>query len=647
MVAAVASGAGRDGRVVLFAATPAGVYRSLDRGVSWELPGSGGGVPFAEALALSPSFAEDDTVFACGGETLYRSTDRGETWEPVLVGSRMFCVCAARGPAEGGLVVMAGTETDGLLRSDDGGRSWTGVNAGVMDLTAISLAVSPNFAQDRTSFAGAASALYRSRNGGLSWREVDTATDEPAVQCLAFSPAFAEDRLILAGTEADGLLRSTDGGSTWQRLAEAAGDNVTAIVFQTSGRGELDTPAVAVAGEDRVVVSRDGGASWETVSADLETVLGLSWLESAESAVLLAGTARQGLVRFESTGGGWIRGDGGPNVGLIAGLALSPAFASDHTVFAAGLQGGVRCSNDGGRTWALQSQGLEDAFVTGLTLSPGFAQDRTLYAATPAGVHTSTDAGVTWSQPSSLTQQVRAMAILPIHSTADTAGWRLVIAGDGGVLLASDDGARTWQSLGPGIAGCQIVSLAASPDYRRDRTLFVGTSSEGRGGAGGQTVLWRSTDGGSRWHRWLVEEGSRYILPLAVPPDHAINGLIFVGVGGLVLAPRRGMEQVRGGERRPIWQRVAPGRDVGAVTGLASVAGYGSTAPLFASTNAGMYVSRDGGNTFLPWSDGLRQRRLVAAVVSPGFGEDHFVLGVGVDGTIWRRRWEDLAGVAD
>src|ERR1700730_1560411 len=71
----------------LFAATAVGVYRSTDGGRTWTLPSSGAGVPFAEFVAPSLRFAQDQTLFVCAGDALYRSSDGGETWQQVLVGS--------------------------------------------------------------------------------------------------------------------------------------------------------------------------------------------------------------------------------------------------------------------------------------------------------------------------------------------------------------------------------------------------------------------------------------------------------------------------------------------------------------------------------------------------------------------------------
>ena len=113
--------------------------------------------------------------------------------------------------------------------------------------------------QDRLGFAGTASGLYRTRNGARSWRAIETDLSEPAVQCLAVSPRFAADRLVLAGTEADGLLRSDDAGSTWHRPDSLVDQGVTAVAFSTRYPSR---PTIAAAVESGIALSEDGGRTW-------------------------------------------------------------------------------------------------------------------------------------------------------------------------------------------------------------------------------------------------------------------------------------------------------------------------------------------------------------------------------------------------
>src|ERR1051326_7456595 len=107
---------------LVFATTPVGVYRSEDAGRTWQLSGTGTNVAFGECVAAGANH-----VFVGAPDGLYRSLDRGETWERVLVGSRVAGVCSGAG------VVLAGTDIDGVLRSEDAGRSWSSANAGLLD----------------------------------------------------------------------------------------------------------------------------------------------------------------------------------------------------------------------------------------------------------------------------------------------------------------------------------------------------------------------------------------------------------------------------------------------------------------------------------------------------------------------------------
>jgi hypothetical protein len=79
---------------------------------------------------------------------------------------------------------------------------------------------------------------------------------------------------------------------------------------------------------------------------------------------------------------------------------------------------------------------------------------------------------------------------------------------------------------------------------------------------------------------------------------------------------------------------------VATVTALAAPPGGGSGSAagrtVYAGTNAGPYVSRDGGRTFHSWSEGYDGGGIVALTVSPDFANDRLVLAVGVGGTIWQ-----------
>ena len=187
--------------------------------------------------------------------------------------------------------------------------------------------------------------------------------------------------------------------------------------------------------------------------------------------------------------------------------------------------------------------------------------------------------------------------------------------------------------------------LAASPDYARDQTLFVATSHTGLE-VSGEVVLWRSVDGGARWTRWLVERevgvgvayGGQRFIALAVSPTYGNDELVFAGIGARVYKPVRHAREVRAGQRRPVWRGADLGGGVVAVTAVAPSPAYAEDRTVFAATNAGVFVSRDGGETYQPWSEGLDPSSIVALAISPNYRDDRLVYGLGLGGTIWRRQ---------
>ena len=597
----------------VFAATPVGVYRSVDGGLSWSQPGVGATVAFADLVAVSPGFARDRTLFVCGVDGLYRSSDGGDTWQTVLVGSRMLSVAVATEATHDGVVVLAGTEADGVLRSEDGGRTWTGANAGLLDLTAMCVAVSPCFDTDRTGFAGTTSGLYRTRNGGRAWRSVDTGLDDPAVQCLAISPGFAEDRLVLAGTEAHGLLRSTDGGATWRQAPGLDAGGIAAVAFGASGR------MLAAATETGIALSSDGGEIWRMrTPGSPRQALSLLFVGDA----LLTGLHRDGIARSADRGATWQAANEGLAARLDTDLVLSPDFARDRTVFVAGPEDGVRVSGDGGLTW--EAAFSESASVHGIAVSATYASDRSVYLATSGGLRVSRDAGRSWAVCATGDEPARAVACGP---------GVILAALEGGRLVTSLDGGRDWQAVAAPLEGADAIALGVSPGYARDRTLFAVTA------ASGEVVVWRSTDSGQRWQRWLVQPGSGATrVPLVVPSRYGVDQTMFVALGRRVLRPVRDAQEVHAGERRPMWQAAEPGPEVTGVTDLAVSPAYGAgDRTVFAATNAGVFVSRSGGETFEAWSDGLDPARVVSVAVSPAYAEDRLVYALGLGGTLWRR----------
>ena len=118
----------------------------------------------------------------------------------------------------------------GVFRSTDGGGSWVEVYEGLRGSLDPWVVVSPDFASDRTLFAGRGNGgVFRSTDGGDSWKKVtrDIPRYEDVGECcgyygvsdLVFSPSFTIDSTVYLATW-NGLFRSTDRGQTWQNVSQ-------------------------------------------------------------------------------------------------------------------------------------------------------------------------------------------------------------------------------------------------------------------------------------------------------------------------------------------------------------------------------------------------------------------------------------------
>lgn len=100
---------------------------------------------------------------------------------------------------------------EGIYKSTDGGANWVKAFTWGYD----QLAISPNFANDKTILTGGPGGLLISVNEGKSWRKVDNGS----VSKIVFSPNYIIDKTLFAVTN-NGIYISKNGINNWQRILE-------------------------------------------------------------------------------------------------------------------------------------------------------------------------------------------------------------------------------------------------------------------------------------------------------------------------------------------------------------------------------------------------------------------------------------------
>jgi len=562
-----------DPSVVLAGGDVSGFHRSTDGGVTWTTSNAGlTATTQMPVAAILFSRATAGLVYAGVGKVgsgggLLVSQDDGRSWSlrssvPQFSGSDNDVRGLPRAhPRSTGTLIAedtnggflyAATFDQGVMRSDDGGVTWT--TLGLAGKHLRGLALDP--ARPDTLYVGAYSdGVYRT----------STASSTGTFTELVGSPTTPEELLMLgdslyvAGGKA-GVFRTRDGGSTWQALGGAAipttGPSWMSLAgYQACARDVVFAGATG-GGANAIVRSTNDGATWASMTAD-PTLVHTTMGGPGGATWWLGGQARMPPGGGNYAAASLLTGTGTPD----------GAGCVDPGVRVAGRSGIWGSSNAGG-DWYPLMQGL------GVSIARDVAGDPTIagrtYVATadwvfhfsgdslatvtqkrPSGVARGADIAI---EPSTSPGRVYVAAAKPstngeVFSNANppSAGWT-----DEGLSTVAGD----WAPLAIAVQkdGAQRILLAAveragiyrkvGTTWTRVNTVAMSAAQLSRGASfawapGSATVflldresgLWRSGDRGKTWTRiWSVESSVPGTGYLALDP--ATPNRLFVTIAG-------------------------------------------------------------------------------------------------------------------
>src|ERR1700693_2816261 len=468
-----------------------------------------------------PDPSRPSTLYAGTAEGVFKSDDGGASWRAASAGlpsARVQTIASAPTATSTlyvGTLTPNGVDSVGIFKSTDGAASWTAINEGLIDpLTGISpldvwsLAIDPK--NPGTILAGSRfSEIFKSVDGGVTWQFKTFGGFQVALETSAFQFDPSSSSRILAATTL-GLLRSTDGGESWNAFGSVSDPFFTLVADPT-------TPTTLYAGNQAgtgLFKSTDSGAHWTTINKGLPTnqgatgalplVLGFA-VDPSHPANLYAGTYGNGLYRSTDGGLNWSPASGAMRTNYVAAISV----VQSSTLLAGTLGSGVYRSADNAGTWTLSDAGLDIAIVTSLLADPG--TPGTVYASAFDGVYKSADGGGTWLALSN------GFPIAPVSALASRSGnpRTLFAATFGSGVWKSTDGGGTWTSSAQGLTHPFVSSLAVDPS--NSLTLYAGTNHSG---TSSQRVF-KSSDGGATWTQTSLDAGQNPITFLAVNPANA------------------------------------------------------------------------------------------------------------------------------
>jgi len=364
----------------------------------------------------------------------------GEYWSSGGdVGGR---VCAiAPHPTNPSLVYLAAAQ-GGVWKTTDAGATWAPLTEGLPSIASGALTIDPlvpttlwygTGEQNECGDCFYGAGLYQSTNGGTTWARVATTAQVGSYIARVLLATGSSDTLLVACNR--GIVRSVNHGSTWtQVLATGWGDDIVA------------DPVT----RDHLVAAIDGKGLY------LSTDAGATWTQT----MTLPGRTNLAISRSN------------PTV-VYASAATAPGA----------LYGAYR-SSDGGATWAsltvprdyLGGQGWYNnvAIVSPTDSSTVLVGGVYPYNSSEGGIMRSRDAGVSWTD---VTSGVDHVAVHPDqHAFAFGPDGTLWLGNDGGVWKTSDLGDH-WTDCNATLAAAQLYTVAVHPSDPND--ILAGTQDNG------------------------------------------------------------------------------------------------------------------------------------------------------------------------
>ena len=256
----------------------AGVWESSDGGGNWERVD----FPHEDVFSVAVSGADGAIYAGCEPSMLFVSRDRGGEWTelaslreipsaptwsfpPRPWTSHVRWIAPSPHDAD---LLLVGIELGGVMRSEDGGATWTDHRPGAQP-DCHSLAWHPS-TPGRAYEAGGGGAAW-SFDGGVSWKAADAGRDRHYTWAVAVDPQEPDCWFVSASTgpyaahgrgSAEAIVYRWRGSGPWEPLAGGLPQPLDEMPYALAFADGLLLAGLA---DGTIYASRDSGDSWEHV----------------------------------------------------------------------------------------------------------------------------------------------------------------------------------------------------------------------------------------------------------------------------------------------------------------------------------------------------------------------------------------------
>ena len=353
-----------------------------------------------------------------------------------------------------------------------------------------------------------------------SFTPVQAHRPHDVVTQIKLSPSYSRDQTAYTLVRGN-LFKSVDGGDSWGRIVQGL-DTLTPFSPLTVGQGQV--LALGTQG-DGIFRSDSGGENWQRINNGLDTLdIGLVYIRPNNPQGMLAAGAQGGLSRSIDGGQTW-------NLVADADQSFLVLTEADGTLWAGDKAGQLLRSSDGGQSWQSLLTVADDP-VTAIA-----ARGQTVYVGTASQgmfrIESDTLAVSAISQGLD-DRRIQDIKLLPGNSSGV-----MISSWDRGIFMSTDRG-NTWTNYPQGLVKDRqadefdthhFSEIALSDTFAEDKTAFLG----------GFNGLYKSTQGGQGWQE--IETLARgVVVAMDVSPSYASDSTLALTtyVGKIMVSRDRG-----------------------------------------------------------------------------------------------------------
>ena len=437
-------------------------------------------------------------LYTATGGGVYRSADNGETWSILNEGLNGYNVSdlqAADGTLFAGLLTIPNWNyAGGVYRWDSSTNNW--INLSMPNQYVKSLGVvTSNDLYAATWTAG----VFRTTDGGSSWNQIADTLNNVYVNSIAINPNTGD---IFVGTNGNYLYTAGPAGGSWI-IRDASSGLTSAYINDIIHNGSN----VFAGTSNGVFRSNDNGVTWTAVNTGLSG--GVSTLAFTSSGDILAGTYFAGIFISSDNGNSW-----SPLNNNLPPFRITALFATPTNYFSSLGYFGVFRSPAVGNNWELKNTGLRNSNINSLDVNA----NGDLFAASSGDyVWRSADNGNSWEKIDNGLVTNSFNRIL-VTSNGDLFAAATLSTGTESIYRSVDNG-NSWSVASNGITSRIMYSLEQNPNG----DLYAG---------GMQGKIFRSSDNGNSWTELTTGiSGSYNVVSLAAnSQSHIFAAVPFGGV---------------------------------------------------------------------------------------------------------------------